>query len=224
MALVESNDRDNDGAVSPHQFLTLLSGARCPFSHTCRIALLEKDVDGNIEYVTTRGNLARLGESNPYAETPTLIDREITLYPTSVIIEYIDDRFPHPPLLPIEPIQRAKTRLIMARLARDWLLPLKLLDENSRPKSRKVVSPPARLKMDIRDGLVALSSMFNHQQFLAGDEYSIADAFITPLLWRLPAYDIELPKQARPLLSYARRMFNRPTFAGSLSPQESAMR
>ena len=218
MALIESTEPHNNLLAPRHPTMTLLSGPLCVFSHCCRIVLLEKDVERSIEYVSVRDDPSRLGESNPYGETPTLLDRELILYDTAVIVEYLDERFPHPPLMPVDPISRAKTRLMVSRLTRDWLRPISELGETAKPK------PSAELKKSIRDGLLALSPLFSRQPFFLGTEYTLADAYLTPLLWRLPALGIDLPKQAEPLLEYGERIFKRPAFAGSLSPREAKLR
>jgi len=218
MAITRSVDLDHLFEAR-HPVMTLLSGPVCVFSHYCRIILLEKDIERSIEYVAPGDDPARLGEVNPYGETPTLLDRDLALYDTAVIAEYLDERFPHPPLMPVDPINRAKARLMISRLSRDWLAPVNELEH-----SGKLRRPPAALKRNIRDGLTVLSPLLARQAFFMGAEYSLADATITPLLWRLPALGVELAKPGEPLLKYAERMFNRPSFTASLSPKEAALR
>ena len=218
MALITPNDSNDDLIASRHPTMTLLSGQVCVFSHCCRIVLLEKDVERSIEYVSAHDHPAKLGELNPYGETPTLRDRDLTLYETSVIAEYLDERFPHPPLMPVDPINRAKTRLMIARLTRDWLR------EISQLEAQGTLKLPSTLARSVRDGLLAISPLFSRHVFFLSDDFNLADAYIAPLLWRLPAFGIELPRQAAPLLKYADRMFQRPAFAGSLSPQEADLR
>lgn len=215
MALLDTGEEDL--LLAGHFSMTLLSGQVCVFSHCCRVVLLEKDVDSSIEYVSPVDDPGRIGEYNPYGETPTLIDRDLTLYDPAVIIEYLDERFPHPPLMPVDPISRAKTRLIISRLTRDWLKPLSRLEENAE-------KPPAALKKSIRDGLTAISPWFKERRFFAGEEYTLADSYLSPLLWRLPWLGITLPKQADAVRAYGERMFTRPAFTGSLSRQEAALR
>ena len=198
--------------------MTLLTGPTCVLSHCVRIVLLEKDVECSIDYVSGGGDMALLAEHNPYGETPTLVDRDISLYDTSVIMEYLDERFPHPPLMPVDPITRAKTRLMISRLSRDWLVPICDLGETATPK------PTAALKKSIHDGLIALSPLFREQPFFLGLEYTLVDTFMAPLLWRLPALGIQLPKQAAPILEYGSRLFARPAFSESLSEVEKEMR
>ena len=218
MALTESTNRNDNSPNDRHPTMTLLSGPLCVFSHCCRIVLMEKDVERRIEYWSAGDDPSRLGEFNPYSETPTLLDRDLTLYDTSVIIEYIDERFPHPPLMPVDPITRAKTRLMISRLTRDWLQPINQLGETAKPK------PTAEFKKNIRDGLLSLSPLFARQPFFLSDEYTLADAYITPLLWRLPMLGIDLPKQAEPIEKYGERIFKRSAFIGSLSPEEAELR
>ena len=218
MALMESNDADDHAFTASHPTMTLLSGTLCVFSHSCRLVLKEKDVECKIEFLSEHDDPTRLGEVNPYGEVPTLLDRDLTLYDPAVVIEYLDERFPHPPMMPVDPITRAKTRLMISRLIRDWLRPVNELGETLKPK------PPADLKKSIRDGLLALSPLFARQPFFLSNEYTLADAYLSPLLWRLPALGIELPKQAAPLSAYAERIFETAAFIGSLSDNEIKLR
>lgn len=198
--------------------MVLLSGSLDVFSHCCRIVLLEKDIDCAVEFVSASDDPAKVGEHNPYSETPTLIDRDVSLYNMNVIVEYLDERFPHPPLMPVDPITRAKTRLIVSRLTRDWLIPIYELGETFAPK------PSAALKKSLHDGLVSLSPIFVDQPFFLGNEYTVVDAYLAPLLWRLSALGIELPKQADALVAYGEKLFKRSSFHASLSEQELDLR
>ena len=210
------NDLNN--LVNRRPAMTLLSGPFCVLSHTCRIVLLEKDVECSVDYVSTSDDPSIIGEHNPYGETPTLLDRDLALYDTSVILEYLDERFPHPPLMPVDPITRAKTRLMIARLTRDWLRPICALGD------KLPLQPSAKLKKDIHDGLVSMSPIFRDQPYLLGGDYTLVDAYLAPLVWRLPSLGIELPKQAEIVMSYGERLFQRPAFIESLSEQESEIR
>ena len=198
--------------------MMLLSSRLDVFSHCCRIVLIEKDIDCGIEYVSLADDPGKIGEHNPYGETPTLIDRDVALYNMWVIIEYLDERFPHPPLMPVDPITRAKTRLIVSRLTRDWLTPIYDLGETQSPK------PSAALKKSLHDGLVSLAPIFIDQPYFLGSEYSLVDTYFAPLLWRLPALGVELPKQADPLIEYAESLFKRSAFQASLSDLELELR
>lgn len=197
--------------------MILLSGPNCLLSHSCRIMLREKDIECHIEYISIHSDPARLGEHNPYGQTPTLIDRDLSLYTMQVIAEYLDERFPHPPLMPIEPFARAKTRLTIARLLDDWLEPLAALGEGN------IHQAPDTLRKNLRDGLIAFESIISEQQFLTGDEYGMADAYLAPLLWRLPLLGLELPQQAAGMLRYQRELLTRPGFRDSLSEEEAEL-
>lgn len=221
MAIFKASKPAHDLLASRHPVMTLLSGATCVLSHCCRIVLLEKDVERSVEYVSAHEFPSKLDQCNPYGETPTLLDRDLVLYDTAVIIEYLDERFPHPPLLPVDPVSRAKTRLMISRLTRDWL---QEMSDLAAVVAESPPPPPTELRKKIHDGLLALTPAFARQPFFMSDEYSLLDAHLTPLLWRLPSLDVKLPRQAAPLLEYAKRMFARPTFAESLSRQEAELR
>lgn len=213
MALLDTNDDHLFASRLPG--MTLLSGPLCILSHACRVVLLEKDVDCNIEYIAPDEHSERLGEANPrYYETPALIDRDITLYESQVVVGYLDERFPHPPLLPVDPVGRAKIRLIVARLTRDCLRPVFELGETLKPKV------PAALKKNLYGDLLGLAKVVAEQPFLMSEHYTLADAHLAPLLWRLPALGITLPRAASALERYAERIFDRDAFQGSLSPNE----
>ncbi len=197
-----------------HPAMTLLSSQFDVFSHCCRIVLIEKDIDCAIEYVSPDDDPDKLGQHNPYGETPTLIDRDVALYGMGVIVEYLDERFPHPPLMPVDPIMRAKTRLTVWRLTRDWLKPIYALGEIP------ALDPPSALKKDLHDGLISLSPMFADKPFFLGADYTLIDAYLAPLLWRIPAMGVTLPKQAAPLIKYGESLFKRPAFRESLSDYE----
>lgn len=197
--------------------MTLFSGKDCPYSHAARIVLREKDVECDYRYLDGPRQLESLAEFNPYMETPTLIDREVVLYDTALICEYLDERLPHPPLMAVDPVGRSRIRLLIHRLRRDWIDAVKKLGG----KNEKLSETNRTL---IRDGLISISPVFREQQYLIGDEYTMADAFMAPLLWRLPALKIKLPRPAAPLKQYAERLFERPAFSESLTESESALR
>ena len=198
--------------------MTLFSRPTDIHSHRTRLVLAEKNINIEIANVPGPDLPEDLMDLNPYHTVPTLVDRDLTLYDSRVIVEYLDERFPHPPLMPVDPISRAKTRLMISRLTRDWLKPIRELGELAPFKIS------ARLKKDIHDGLVAFSPLFRDQPFFLGLEYTLVDAYMAPLIWRLPALGIELPKQAAPVSEYGSRLFKRQAFQESLSPQEAELR
>ena len=182
-------------------------------SHSLRILLRDKDVECDMRYVNSDERREALFDLNPYGETPVLIDREMVLYEFYPVVEYLDERFPHPPLLPADPIGRGKARLVIARMNRDWMIDV--------DKALAADEPiPDELKQSIIDGLTALSPLFNHQLYFTGDDYTLVDVMIAPLLWRLKALGIQLPEKAMPILDYADRLFAREQFEMSLSQQE----
>jgi len=182
-------------------------------SHSLRILLRDKDVECDMRYVNTDERREALLELNPYGETPVLIDREMVLYEFYPVVEYLDERFPHPPLLPADPIGRGKARLVIARMNRDWMIDVDKAIAADEPLSDE-------LKQNIIDGLTALSPLFNHQLYFTGDDYTLVDVMIAPLLWRLKSLGIQLPEKAKPILDYADRLFAREQFETSLSQQE----
>ena len=157
--------------------------------------------------------MMKLPKASPSNETPTLLDRDLVLYGAQIINEYLDERLPHPPLMPVDPVNRGRARLMMMRFYREWLNPLheKRLDEPG-------------MKQSVRDGLIAMSPVLSEQAYMLGDEYSLVDSYLSPLLWRLKALKINLPRQAKPVLEYAERLFERPAFISSLSEAEQELR
>lgn len=196
--------------------MVLFSAKQSIHSHSCRIVVYEKEVDCYIQYVTTDSDHEELAELNPYNETPTLVDRELVLFEARIINEYLDERLPHPPLMPVDPVSRGRARLYIERVQRDWLNDLKNIND---PKSLT-----STMRQNIRDGLLAISPAFNEQTYMLGEDYTLVDCYMAPLLWRLPWLGIELPKQAQPILDYADRLFDRPAFSSSLSDIEREIR
>lgn len=213
-------ERTLDGLATPairKPIMTLYAGTSDPFSHRTRIVLFEKDVECQIVDVDVTKKPRELSDLNPYNQVPTMVDRDLVLYESNIINEYLDERLPHPPLMPVDPVSRARARLMLLRFDRDWysLLP----DVTS--GDRKTAT---RARNIIRDGLAVISPNFKDQQFILGEEYSLVDCALAPLLWRLDHYDIELPRQARPILDYAERLFARKAFKLSLTELEKEMR
>ena len=195
--------------------ITLYSGTDCVLSHACRIVMHEKDIECEVVYTDPSDTCQELEEFNPYYETPTLVDRDLILYDALIINEYLDERFPHPPLMPVDPVSRAKQRLMIMRLKRDWFDSISALQENKKDKEAHKV---------LRDGLIAISPLFAEQSFAMGEEYSLVDVILAPLLWRLPVLNIVLPKQAQAVEDYSERLFERESFQASLSDTERDLR
>ena len=197
--------------------MTLYSATTCPFSHRCRIVLFEKGMDFQIIDVDMDNKPEDLAVMSPYGRGPVLVERELILYESNIINEYVDDRFPHPQLMPADPVMRARARLFLYRFEQELFCHIDAL-ENGTPK----VAEKARAA--IRDNLTVISPVFAKQKFMLGDDFSMLDVAISPLLWRLEHYGINLPKQAAPLLKFAERLFSRPPFIDALTASEKAMR
>ena len=193
--------------------MKLYSGSLCIFSHACRFVLKEKDIECDVVYIASKEDEEIIADLNPYGETPTLSDRDLVLYDGIVVSEYLDERFPHPPLLPSDPTTRAKVRVMVSRLRRDWL-------DSIQSCIATGSKPDKKLSKSINDGLVAMSSHVGHNKFVLGDEVTMVDAYFAVLLWRLPMLGISLPKQGSNTLAYGKRMFEKASFIESLSPTE----
>jgi RNA polymerase-associated protein len=195
--------------------MKLYAGSNCLYGHACRIVLKEKDVDCDVLDPAADPEFD-LTELNPYGESPTLIDRELVLYGDNVITEFLDERLPHPPLMPLDPIGRGRARLLVARLQRDWLNEVKRLLDEGKPLNKK-------LKKSLWDGLLAMSPIFLTQRYAMGNEFSLVDCYLAPLLWRLSVMDVTLPRQGQAVMDYSARLFERSTFQASLNSLEREM-
>ena len=199
--------------------MVLYSGNTCPFSQRCRFVLFEKGMDFEIRDIDLYHMHEDINVFNPYGEVPILVERDLVLYESNIINEYIDERFPHPQLMPPDPVERARARLTLFNLEREIFVHVKTLeDRNSTEEQREA----ARQK--IRDSLVGLAPVVAKRKYLNGDEFSMLDIALAPLLWRLSYYGIELPPAAMPVQKYAERVFSRPAFIEALTPSERVMR
>lgn len=197
--------------------MTLYSGTTCPYSQRCRIVLFEKGMDFQVIDVDMTNKPEDLAVINPYNRVPVLVERDLVLYEANIINEYIDERFPHPQLMPADPVMRARARLFLHNFEDQ------LFDHIGDIESDNAkVADSARAI--VRDNLIQIAPIFNKQEYMLGDEFSMLDVAIAPLLWRLGHYGIELPKQAAPLLKYAERIFSRPAYIEAMTPSEKAMR
>jgi len=197
--------------------MTLFSNPNCIHCHRVRIVLAEKGINHEIIEVDAAHPPEDLAELNPYGSTPTLVDRDLVLFGSQVIMEYLDERFPHPPLMPVDPVQRARSRLMLHRVEQDWYT---LVDEIN-TKGEKAV---AKARKELRESLSLIAPVFGQTPFFMSEDFSLVDCAIVPLLWRLPQYRIELPEQAKPIMEYAERLFERDSFQKSLSDVEREIR
>lgn len=203
---------------SRRSIMTLFSSPDEPSSHRARIVLAEKGIEIEIIDVVPGRYPEDLLDLNPYHSLPTLVDRDLVLYDSRVIIEYLDERFPHPPLMPVDPIQRAQFRLALYRIERDWYGQAQLIEEDHDRKHA------ARNRKVLRDALLQSADVFKVKPYFLSDDFSLVDASIAPILWRLQRYEIDLPPQAQALTRYMGVLFARPSFRASLSAPERAMR
>jgi RNA polymerase-associated protein len=185
--------------------------------HRVRFVLAEKGINVEIIDVTSDESAAAdLAELNPYNETPTLVDRDLLLHDAGVINDYLDERYPHPPLMPVDPVSRARLRLVHHRVLRDWY---PLVDAIEGAVGRKADKP----KQQLKEGIVAANDLFKHSDFLFGEELSLVDCTLGPLFWRLPAYGIDLGKAGASVQAYIQRLISRPSFKLSLTRAEREM-
>ena len=198
--------------------MTLFSAPDEPASHRTRIVLAEKDVEIEVVSVTPGRFPDDLLDLNPDHTLPTLVDRDLVLYDSRIIIEYLDERFPHPPLMPVDPVSRAQFRLALYRIERDWYTLVRQIDQE--PDKKQTV----KLKKILRDTILQSTDLFKLKPFFLADEFSLVDATIAPILWRLPYYEIDVPPQAQPIERYAQLVFARPAFREALSDREQEMR
>lgn len=189
------------------------------YSHRVRLVLAEKGISAEIIDVEGGRCPSRLAEVNPYGSLPTLVDRDLALYESTVVMEYLDERYPHPPLLPVYPVARANSRLLIHRIQRDWC---KLVDQILEPRAKEAQKAVAR--KELRESLTGVSPLFADKPFFLSEELSLVDCCLLPILWRLPLLGIELPRPAKPLLDYMERQFAREAFQASLSHVERDMR
>ncbi|MEY4762839.1 MAG: hypothetical protein RLZZ200_2695 [Pseudomonadota bacterium] len=197
--------------------MTLFSSPTDSASHRTRIVLCEKGVEIDIVSVTPGRFPEDLLDLNPDHSLPTLVDRDLVLYDSRVIIEYLDERFPHPPLMPVDPVTRAQFRLALLRIERDWY---SLAGRITADGGKEADEARAQL----RDLVLQSAPFFTVKPYFLSDEFSLVDASIAPILWRLQHLGIDLPADAAPLVKYANRLFARPAFRFSLTAEEREMR
>jgi len=196
--------------------MTLFSSPTCAMSHCARLALHEKGVTAEIEYFDPSDPPESLLELNPNGTSPTLVERDLVLYDARIIMEYLDERFPHPPLHQMDPVSRANARMIIKRIDQDWY---HLLDEVLNSGEKK----SARAKKMLKESLIAAVPLFQANEFFMSDDFSLIDCTLAPLLWRLSSIGIELPENAAVITNYAQRLFAREGFQASLSDEEQDM-
>ncbi len=204
-------------APSRRSVMTLYSDPQSAYSHRVRMVLAEKNISVDIVDVDPLNLPDELIDFNPYGTLPTLVDRDLRLYESRITMEYLDERFPHPPLLPVDPVSRAKSRLFLYRVDQDWYRLMDRILEGTKEQA-------AAARKALRDSLTSSTPIFDAMPFFMSEEFSLVDCALAPLLWRLPALGVELPAQTRAVKQYARRLFGRDSFKKSLSEMEVEMR
>ncbi len=197
--------------------MTLYSGTICPYSHRCRIVLFEKGMDFQVIDVDVFNKPEDLAVMNPYNKVPVLVERDLILYEANIINEYIDERFPHPQLMPADPVMRARARLFLHRFEQELFCHIEGLESG-------VIKTVEKARIAVRENLTQIAPVFTKQKYMLGDEFSMLDVAIAPLLWRLDHYGVQLDKDAAPLMKYAERLFSRPAYSEAMTPSEKAMR
>lgn len=196
--------------------LTLYSTSDCMHCHRVRLVLAAKGVVYDLVVVNPKSPPEDLLDLNPYNTVPTLVDRDLVLYDTSVICEYLDERYPHPPLMPVDPLSRARLRLATVRIERDWLPFVDQIQAGGRP------AETARKRL--RETLLTSIPLFKAAKFFLNPELSLTDCTLAPLVWRLPSLGVALPREAHVINEYGDRIFRNPGFTRSLTPEEKALR
>ena len=206
--------------VVKHSSMVFYSDGADHYSQRVRLVLAEKGVAVEIVDVDPSNKPEELADLNPYNSLPTLVDRDLVLYEAQVLMEYLDERFPHPPLLPVYPVARAQSRLFVYRIQRDWC---GLVDTIMAGRSRETVITKCR--KELRESLIGITPIFSDKRYFMSEEFTLVDCCVAPILWRLPVLGIELPlRQTRPILNYMERVFARDSFQASLSEAELDMR
>ena len=196
--------------------MTLFSSPNCAMSHCARFVLTEKGVTAEIEYYDISEPSEDLLELNPTGVSPTLVERDLVLYNSRIIMEYLDERFPHPPLHQMDPVSRANARMLICRIDQDWY---RLLDDILNSGEKK----SARAKKLLKESLLAAEPIFEAREYFMSEEFSLIDCALAPLLWRLPSLGLDIFKQSEIIRTYSNRIFSREAFEESLSEIEKEM-
>ena len=204
-------------AIKGRSTMALYSSDRSIHCHRVRFVLAEKGINVDIINISNNESAAAdLAELNPYNETPTLVDRDLLLHNAGVINDYLDERYPHPPLMPVDPVSRARLRLIHHRVIRDWY-PMAEKMENAKPAEAD------KVRQQLTESIVSANDLFKHSDFVLGDELSLVDCTLAPLFWRLPVYGINLGKPGATIQGYIQRLISRKSFKVSLTRAEREM-
>lgn len=206
-------------AASPRlrNALTLFSSRDCVVCHRVRLVLAAKGVTYELVVVDPTHPPEDLVDLNPYHSVPTLVDRDLVLYAASVVTEFLDERYPHPPLMPVDPLARARLRLAMLRMEHEWVPHVQQIQNGNKAQAEAA-------RKHLRELVIAALPLFKASKFFLNPEMSLADCAMAPIIWRLPALGIALPKECKPIEDYGMRIFRNPGFMRSLTPEEKALR
>jgi RNA polymerase-associated protein len=205
------------GLSNRRSVMTLYADVGDPLGHSVRLVLREKDINSNVVLVPDGTRPEILNDVNPYDTTLTLVDRDLVLYDSHTILEYLDERYPHPPLMPVDPVARANNRQFRYRIVRDlYKLSRDIIGENE--------LAAATAKKAMRDDLMAICPLFSQHAYFMSDEFTLVDICLAPILWRLPSYGIKLGPPGKPLLNYADLIFGRNAFQESLAESDKIFR
>jgi len=193
--------------------MVLYSDPVSPLDHCTRIVLAEKDINVEVNFIKSGERPVELAELNPYNSILTLIDRELVLYDAQIIMEYLDERFPHPPLMPVDPVSRASNKQLRSRVMKDLY---SLIDCFTGDNDIAI----ANARKSLRDQLTSIAPVFAQKSYFMSDDYSLVDCCMAPILWRLDEYGIKLPGATKPMQQYAERLFEKDAFQSSLSEAE----
>jgi len=182
--------------------------------HRVRFVLAEKGINVDIVNVSVNESAAAdLAELNPYNKAPTLVDRDLVLYDAGVINDYLDERYPHPPLMPVDPVSRAKLRLVHYRVQRDWYSLAMEIEASTGPAAEQAAR-------QLKESIIAANELFKMAEYVLSDELSLVDCSLGPLLWRLSSYGVKLGKPGASVEAYAHRIFSKASFKSSLTQAE----
>ena len=208
----------SDIPVTQRATMVLFSDPKSPNSHRIRLVAKEKEIPMEIIDVNPNQLPEDLLELNPYGTVPTLVDRDLVLYDVQTALEYLDERFPHPPLMSVDPTVRARARQMLRQIEMEWY---PLVETIQSSEDEQAVTQARR---ELKERLIQMIPVFDHKPYFMSDDFSLVDVSLSVLMWRLPYLGIELPKSAKPISDYAKRMLAREEFPNSLSDDEIDMR
>lgn len=203
--------------IGKRSIMTLYSNDGDIYSHQCRLVLAEKAIAVNVVEYSEKASEEFIA-MNPYNSVPMLVDRDLVLYEAKIIMEYVDERFPHPPLLPVYPVARARSRLMLYRIDRDWYRYARIITDTESSESEK-----KEAKVNLADSLNSVAPLFQQHTYFMSNEFTLIDCVLSALLWRLPYWGVRLPKSAHPIIEYSKRLFMREPFLESLTKIEHEM-